>query len=102
MRAVRTAIIIAALFLTDFVAAQSLSEKSALLSAPVMKDTSTLVEDTSAPSAIFVRESGLVELTANIPVSGLSGEAGDTKDYYIDIETDIGAGANTLVVTLGD
>ncbi|MDA8731755.1 pre-peptidase C-terminal domain-containing protein [Luminiphilus sp.] len=81
--------------MTDFVAAQSLSEKSALLSAPVMKDTSTLVEDNSAPSAISLRESGLIELT-DMPVSGLSGETGDTKDYFIDV----GAGAQTLVVTL--
>ncbi|MDA8679831.1 M43 family zinc metalloprotease [Luminiphilus sp.] len=95
MRAVGTAIITAALFLTDFVAAQSLSEKSALLSAPVMKDTSTLVGDNSAPSAISLRESGLIELT-DMPVSGLSGETGDTKDYYMDI----GAGISTLVVTL--
>ena len=100
MRAVWTAIIIAALFLTDFVAAQSLSGKPALLSESVMRGTSTLVGDNSSLSAKSLRESGLIELFANMPVSGLSGEAGDTKDYYIDIETDIGAAARTLVVTL--
>ena len=100
MRAVGIAIITTAFFSSDFVAAQSLSEKSALLSESVTESTSTIVGYNSAPSSIFLRESGLIELTDNMPVDGLSGETGDTKDYYIDIETDIGAGANTLVVTL--
>ena len=60
-----------------------------------MSDTRTIIEDNSAPSAISIRESGLIELT-DMPVSGLSGETGDTKDYYMDI----GAGVSTLVVTL--
>ena len=96
MRAVGTAIIAAALFLTDFVAAQSLSGKPGLLSESVMRGTSSIVGNNSVPSAFSLRESGLIELTANMPVSELSGEAGDTKDYYIDV----GADARTLVVTL--
>lgn len=59
------------------------------------RDTSTISEDNSASSAISLLESGLVELT-DMPVGGLSGETGDTKDYYIDI----GPGVSTLVVTL--
>lgn len=95
VRAMGIAIITTAFFSSDFVAAQSLSGKSALLSESVMKDASTIIEDHSVPSAISLRESGLIELT-DMPVGGLSGETGDTKDYYIDIA----AGIKTLVVTL--
>ena len=94
--AVGTAIITAAFFWNDFVAAQSVIEEPALLPKSVMEVTDTLVEGNSAPSATFSRESGLIELTANLPVTGLSGEIGDRKDYFIDV----GVGAQTLVVTL--
>ena len=61
-----------------------------------MKDPSAPIVDNTAPSALSLRESGLIELTANLPVTGLSGEIGDRKDYFIDV----GVGAQTLVVTL--
>ena len=89
------AIITTAFFSSDFVAAQSLSGKPALLSESMTRDISTISDDNSASSAISLRESGLIELT-DMPVGGLSGETGDTKDYYIDI----GPGVSTLVVTL--
>ena len=63
-----------------------------------MRDPSALVKDNTAPNALSLRESGLTELTANIPVSALSAEPGDTKDYYIDIGA--GTSARTLVLTL--
>jgi hypothetical protein len=83
--AVGIAIITTAFFSSDFVAAQSLSGRPALLSESMTRDTSTISEDNSASSAISLLESGLVELT-DMPVGGLSGETGDRKDYYIDIE----------------
>ena len=96
MLAAGTAIITTALFLTDFVAARSLSGEKASLPESVIRDTSAIVEDDTAPNALTHRESGLIDLTDNMPVSGLSGEPGDTRDYYIDV----GAGTRTLVVTL--
>ena len=63
-----------------------------------MRDPSAPVEDNTAPNALFLRESGVIELTANIPVSALSGEPSDTKDYYIDIGAE--TSTRTLLLTL--
>ena len=63
-----------------------------------MRDPSALLEDNTAPNALSPRESGLTELTTNVPVSALAGEPGDTKDYYVDISA--GTSARTLVLTL--
>ena len=98
VHAVGTTIITTALLLTNSVAAQSVSEATALLSESVMRDPSAPVEDNTAPNALFLRESGVIELTANIPVSALSGEPSDTKDYYIDIGAE--TSTRTLLLTL--